>query len=138
MDHGQLSAWAEAHARWSEDAWARGDVEAWSSAFTDDVIAHIRRRMGPASYRGVANLVEVGWGLHEFFPLETTTIVDVRPPSVVLYRIEMHDERENVVGIYIAHRLDESGLVAELVVHDDDVPLAEVLSEVDRLVEDRL
>jgi hypothetical protein len=133
MDRSQLVDWATAHAAWSEDAWTRGDVRTWSSAFADDVVAHIRRRMGPESYRGVPALVENGWGLHEFFPLEAITVVDVMPPAVVLYRIEMRDEVGNVVGIYITHRLDGSGRVAELVVHDDDAPLENVRAEMAHL-----
>jgi len=137
MDRGQLWAWASAHASWSEDVWARGDAATWSSAFADDVIAHIRRRMGPESYRGLAELVEKAWVLHEFFPHEAITVVDVRPPAVTLYRIEMRDELGNLVGIYIAHRLDEAGRVAEFVVHDDDAPRAEIRAEVARLADQR-
>jgi hypothetical protein len=137
MDRSQLLAWAAAHASWSEGVWARGDAPTWSSAFADDVIAHIRRRMGPESYRGVAELVEKAWVLHEFFPHEAVAVVDVRPPAVILYRIEMRDELGNVVGIYIAHRLDGAGRVAELVVHDDDAPLAEVQAEMARLADRR-
>jgi hypothetical protein len=135
MDRSRLLAWAEAHASWSSDAWARDDAQSWTSAFTDDVIAHIRRRMGPESYRGVADLVERAWGLREFFPEDVVSVVDVRPPSVVLYRIEMRDELGNVVGIFIAHRLDGSGRIAEFVVYDDDAPVAEVEAAVTHLAE---
>ena len=137
MDRSQLLAWASAHASWSEDVWARGDARSWTSAFADDVIAHIRRGMGPESYRGVADLIEKAWALHEFFPYDTVRVIDVRPPAVVLYRIEMRDDLANVVGIYIAHALDASGRVAEFVVHDDDAPLTEVEAEVARLAERR-
>lgn len=133
MDRSELLAWASHHSSWSEDVWARGDARAWSTAFSNDVIAQVRRRMGPESYQGVADLVEIAWGLHEFFPHETVEVVDVRPPAVVLYRVEMRDESGNVVGIYIAHRLDGSGRIAEFVVHDDDAPLAEVQEEMARL-----
>jgi len=80
MDHVGLMAWADAHATWSADAWARGDVQAWISAFTEDVIAHIRRRMGPESYRGVADLRKAAWGMREFFPVDDVTVVDVTAP----------------------------------------------------------
>ncbi len=137
MDRSRLLAWAGAHASWSSDAWARGDVGSWTSTFTEDVVAHIRRRMGPESYRGVADLVERAWGLREFFPEEVVSVVDVTPPAVVLYRIEMRDESGNVVGIFIAHRMDGSGRIAEFVVYDDDAPAAEVEAGVARLAERR-
>lgn len=133
MHRAQLLEWAAGHGDWTADAWCRGDAASWISAFDEDVVAHIRRRMGPESYRGRDRLAEVGWGLREFFPLERTTVVEVTPPSVVLYHIEMLNESGDVVGIYIAHRLNRDGLVAELIVHDDDEPLDHVRSEVDRL-----
>lgn len=126
MDRSDLFAWASNHAAWSEDVWASGDAEAWSSAFANDVIGHVRRRMGPESYQGIADLVEIGWGLHDFFPIETVELVDVVPPAAAAYRIEMRDESANVVGIYIVHSLDRSGRVAEFVVYDDDASLATV------------
>ena len=137
MDRNQLLEWAEAHAAWSADAWARGDQRRWTSAFADDVIAHIRRRMGPESYRGVDGLVERAWVLRDFFSDEVVVVVDVRPPFVVLYRIEMYDEPGNVVGILIAHRLDSSGRIAEFVVYDDDAPSDEVDAAVSGLAERR-
>jgi hypothetical protein len=135
MNRDQLLTWAMAHASWSEGAWARGDVQTWSSAFADDVIARVRRRMGPERFRGLADLIETAWGLHDFFPHESVEVIDVQPPAVVLYRIEMRDEAGNVVGIYMVHRVDGSGRVAEFVVHDDDASLTDVRAEMARLGE---
>lgn len=130
-----MLAWADAHAAWSADAWARGDVDAWSSAFADDVVAHIRRRMGPESYRGVSDLLETAWGMREFFPQDDVRVVDVIPPSVILYGIQMRDEVGNFVGIFIAHRIDAAGRIAELVVFDDDEAPDEIEAGVARLAD---
>lgn len=135
MDRARLLAWADSHAAWSADAWARGDAVAWSSTFADDVVADIRRRMGPESYRGVADLIETAWGLREFFPEDDVTVVDVTPPSVILYGIRMRDRVGNYVGILIAHRIDASGRIAELVVFDDDAPPDGVRAGVAELAE---
>ncbi|MGI9577903.1 MAG: hypothetical protein ACR2OH_06880, partial [Microthrixaceae bacterium] len=70
--------------------------------------------------------VERGWGLRELFPEELVTVVDVSPPAVALYHIVMRNELENEVGIFIAHRIDGTGRIAEFVVHDDDAIRADV------------
>ncbi len=126
MDRDELLAWATHHASWSADAWGRDDVQSWTSTFADDVEAHIRRGIGPESYRGIEDLIERGWGLREFFAEEIVTVVDVAPPAVILYNIVMRSEDGNEVGIFIAHRIDHSGHIAEIIVHDDDAPRVEV------------